>query len=414
MTENQFPKLRALDLRPIVHGGRPSILLRDPLRLADKTVIIPQQLAPLLTLCDGTRDVSGLRAALAIRFGLRSDVNLLKELVAALDEALLLDNDRFVQVREQALTEYHQAPFRPPALAGQSYPDDAGDLRLLLDRYLGDVKVADSTPPHPAESRGLVCPHIDYARGGPVYAQVWKQAADAVREADLVVLLGTDHFGDEDLLTLTRQHYSTPFGVLPTALEIVDALAEAMGRKEAFAGELFHRSEHSIELAAVWLHHVREGQPCEMVPILCGSFGRFVQGKTGPEHDPAINALVDALRQATAGRLVLVVAAADLSHVGPAFGGNPLDLVGRARLQAADDELIEQVCAGDAQGFFAAIRRDGDRRNVCGLPPIYLALRTLSPVQGERVAYERCPADQNGTSLVSVCGIIFRQVGSLM
>jgi len=352
--------------------------------------------------------------SLAVRFGLRVGPDVLEQVLTAFDEALLLDNDRFAQARERALAEYRQAPFRPPVLAGQSYPADADELRHLLEGYLEAV---DDVSPGPADGRGLVCPHIDYARGGPVYARVWKRAAEMVKAAELVVLLGTDHFGGDGRLTLTRQHYATPFGVLPTAREVVETLAGAMGAEtalraepqgEAFADELHHRSEHSIELAAVWLHYVREGQPCELVPILCGSFGHFVRGEAEPGHDPAVNALLDTLAQATAGRRVIVVVSGDLSHVGPAFGGQPLDLVGRARLQAADDELIERICAGDASGFFTAIKREGDRRNVCGLPPIYLALRMLSPVEGERVAYERCPADQNGTSFVSVCGILFR------
>ncbi|MBC7261218.1 MAG: AmmeMemoRadiSam system protein B, partial [Chloroflexi bacterium] len=149
-------------------------------------------------------------------------------------------------------------------------------------------------------------------------------------------------------------------------------------------------------------------QPCALVPILCGSFAHFVRGESNPEHDPTINAVLNALRQATAGRQVLVVAAADLAHVGPAFSGQPVGLVERARLQAADDELMERICAGDAEGFFTAIQREGDRYNICGLPPIYLALRLLQPVRGEKVAYLRCPADEQGTSLVSVCGIVFR------
>jgi AmmeMemoRadiSam system protein B len=404
-TRGRFPKLRSIDARPVVQGGRPSILLRDPLQLTDKTVVIPQQLAPVSALCDGTRDSSGLRAALAVRFGLRIGPGVLEQLLAALDEALLLDNDRFAQARERALAEYRQAPFRLPVLAGQSYPADADELQHLLEGYLDAV---DDVSPGPADGRGLVSPHIEYARGGPVYARVWKRAAEMVRAAELVVLLGTDHFGEDGRLTLTHQHYATPFGILPTARGVVETLAGAMGAETAFAGELYHRSEHSIELAAVWLHYVREGQPCELVPILCGLFGHFVRGEAEPERDPAINALLDTLEQATAGRRVVVVAAGDLSHVGPAFGGQPQGLVERARLQAADDELIERICAGDACGFFAAIEREGDRRNVCGLPPIYLALRMLSPVQGERVAYDHCPADENGTSLVSVCGIVFR------
>jgi AmmeMemoRadiSam system protein B len=365
-------------------------------------------MAPLLALCDGTRDIGGLHASLAVRFGMRVGPEVLEQLVAALDEALLLDNDRFAQALERALAAYRQAPFRPPALAGRSYPADADALRQLLDGYLDAADDGGEVKSQPADGRGLVCPHIDYARGGAVYARVWKRGAGMAETADLVVVLGTDHYGTDGRLTLTHQHYSTPFGVLPTAQEVVDALAGKMGRDEALGEELHHRGEHSIELAAVWLHHVRGGQPCELVPILCGSFGHFVRGEADPERDPAMATLVEALREMTAGRQVLVVASADLSHVGPAFGGAPQGLVERARMQAADEELVERICAGDAEGFFAAIKRDDDRRNVCGLPPIYLALRLLSPVQGEQVAYDRCPADGSGTSLVSICGILFQ------
>ncbi len=402
MAHTQLPKLRSVDPHPITHDGRPSILLRDPLQLTDKGVVLPQQLTPFLALCDGTRDVGGLQASLAIRYGLRIGTDVLEQFLATLDEALLLDNDRFSHAQEQALAEYRQAPARIPTGAGRSYPGDADELRRTLDSYLETV---EADPPHLAAVHGLVSPHIDYERGGPVYAAVWKHTTDAAKAADLVVLLGTDHYGD-NLVTLTRQHYSTPFGVLPTAQGIVDALAEAIGPSEAFADELLHRNEHSIELAAVWLHHVREGQPCEVAPILCGSFSRFVRGEGKPARDPTIQALTATLKQSIADRRTLVVAAADLAHVGPAFGGYPQGLMERTYLQSADEALIEQVCAGDAEGFFEAIKRQGDQYNICGLPPIYLALRVLGTTKGQKVAYDRCPADENGTSLVSICGVL--------
>ena len=387
-----------------------SFVLRDPLGLNEQVVVIPQELGPVLALCDGTRDAGALCASLAVRFGLRVRPDLMERLLRAFDEAFLLENDRFVQARRRALSEYRQAPFRPPVLAGHSYPADPDELRGFLDGYL------DAVPAEPCLDgcRGLVSPHIDYPRGGPVYARVWKRAANAVRAAELVVVLGTDHFGPDGLVTLTRQDYATPFGPLPTSRAVVDALVAALGaEEETFAGELYHRSEHSIELAAVWLHRMRDGQPCELVPILCGSFGPFVaraaeaDGPGGPGRDAALGALVDALRGALDGRRALVVAAADLAHVGPAFGGRPQGLVEQARLQSADEVLIERMRAGDAEGFFSAVASEGDRFNVCGLPPIYLALRTLQPVRGQQVAYDRCPADENDTSWVSICGMAF-------
>jgi AmmeMemoRadiSam system protein B len=255
--------------------------------------------------------------------------------------------------------------------------------------------------------RGLLSPHVDYARGGPVYARVWLQAAEAAQAADLVIVLGTDHYGQDGSLTLTQQHYATPYGVLPTARNIVDSLAGALGTEAALAGELNHRSEHSIELALTWLHHLRDGQPCQVVPILCGPFQRFIRREAGPDQDACLTRFVETLREATAGHTTLLVAAGDLAHLGPAFGGHALSLVGRAQMKADDDVLIERICAGDPAGFLAEIRDVGDRNNVCGVPPIYLALRVLQPTRGELVAYERCPADGQGTSFVSVCGILF-------
>ena len=174
ISETRLPKLRPVDVRPFVQGGRTALLLRDPLRLSEKTVVIPQGLAPLLALCDGTRDNSALRASLGVRFGVRIVPDVLDRLLDAFDEALLLDNERFAQARERALADYRDAPFRPPSCAGRSYPAEAGDLRRLLQGYLDAV---DDKSPRLAAGRGLVSPHIDYARGGPVYAQVWQRAA---------------------------------------------------------------------------------------------------------------------------------------------------------------------------------------------------------------------------------------------
>jgi hypothetical protein len=293
-------------------------------------------------------------------------------------------------------------------MAGQSYPAEPAELRRLFDGYLGKINGAGGTAP-PAVGRGVISPHIDYHRGGPVYAAVWQQAAAMAQAADLVVLLGTDHYSLGDRLTLTHQSYATPYGVMPTDTAIVNALAAAIGPEHAFRGELRHRGEHSLELVATWLHHMRRGRPVAMLPILTGSFADFVDGRGDPAGDALLTAFLATLRQQawSAGRQVLVVASGDLAHVGPAFGGPKIDAAGRVRIRAADDELIQQMAAGSAEGFFAAIRREQDRNNVCGVSPFYLMLRLLGDVEGQIVSYDQCPADQRNTSLVSVCGMVF-------
>jgi hypothetical protein len=326
----------------------------------------------------------------------------LSDILCQLDNALLLDNERFAAACKAALEAYRSAPFRPPCLAGAGYPDSPEILAATLQ---GQMPAA---PPSPAPAiRGVISPHIDYSRGGVVYGQVWAAAAEAARQADVVVLFGTDHQGDFSPFTLTRQNYATPFGTFPTDREVVDAVAAAVGEEAAFFDELHHRQEHSIELALVWLHHVRGGAPCALVPILCGSFEAFVTGETDPRQDATIMVGIDALRQALVGRRVLAVAAADLAHTGLAFGDPlPAGFVQRVLGKKADQELIQAACAGDADGFFGLIRAEGDRRHICGLPPIYMMLRLLEPVAGRLIAYDQAQADTQGTSFVSFCGVV--------
>ncbi|GAB4209430.1 MAG: hypothetical protein OHK0022_40480 [Roseiflexaceae bacterium] len=395
------PRLRAVDVRQTQHNGQPCLVLRDPLQLAEGALIVSQQVGPLLALCDGTRDHKELRTVLAQRYGLLIDDDLLGDLLRALDEALLLDNDRFAEARAAAVAEYHQAPHRPLTFADQIYPADPHELRRMLDGYLDGASGIEFAP----AGRGILSPHIDYARGGPVYGAVWRRAAEWINEVDLVVLFGTDHYGG-GRLTLTRQHYATPYGILPTPGELVDQLAAALG-PQALEGELLHCGEHAIELVAVWLHHMRGGQPCELLPILCGSFADFTRAGACPADDPQISTLLDTLQHATAGRRVAFVASGDLAHAGPAFGGAALGPAQYTRLHDSDQRLIERLGAGDAEGFVAAIRAVRDRNNICGLPPAYLMLRALGQTQGECVAYAHCPADDHDTSAVSVAGMVF-------
>ncbi|MBK8051224.1 MAG: AmmeMemoRadiSam system protein B [Anaerolineales bacterium] len=143
-----------------------------------------------------------------------------------------------------------------------------------------------------------------------------------------------------DLFTLTRQNYATPYGVLPTDTELVDRLAAQLGEDLAYAGELRHRGEHSLELVVVWLHHMRAGRPVALAPILVGSFHPFYTNGRRPLDDVHIQKLLKMLGEITADRRTLIIASGDLAHVGPAFGGAPLDREARQRLRAADDGTV--------------------------------------------------------------------------
>ena len=401
------PKLRAVDPQLVRHEGRSYVYLRDPLGLSESTALIPQQLVSLLALCDGTRDLATLQAGLALRTGLHLAVPEIKELVARLDAALLLENGAYERVSREALEKYRDAQYREPSCAGGVYPADPDSLASELKAFCAEVQIDRPTEPSPANLLGMVCPHIDYNRGHETYAQLWQAAAPAMEDIELVIVFGTDHSGAPGALTLTRQDYATPFGVMPTETQIVDGLADVLRQDTAFAQEIHHINEHSVELALVWLHYFLGGQSRPIVPILCGSYQDFVAGEADPEKDESIDRVLSTLKEATAGRRTLVVAAADLAHVGPAFGDPlPLDAVARSRLAVDDSASLAAVCEGDATAFLRHSQEESDARRICGLPPIYLALRYLERSRGKLTGYAQCPADDQGGSLVSIAGVL--------
>lgn len=428
------PKLRLLQPQLVEYQGRRMIYFEDELGIAKEGALIPQQLGPLLALCDGTRDLAGLRSGLLMRTGASLPEDVIRDIVGQLDEALLLENGAFRQAAADYMRGYRRAKHREPAHAGAVYPRSAAQLRALLEGYCAraDAGGANKQLQHlqkgycaradagadgdnvqngaaEGELVGMLCPHIDYARGNQTYAALWNRAKPHLDDVELAFIFGTDHSGGLGAVTPTRQNYATPLGTLQTDTAIVDGLADALGQGRAYAEEIHHIREHSIELAAVWLHRFMEGREFAVAPVLCGSFHHFITGKGSPSDDEGIVAALAFLREATAGRRTLAIAAGDLAHMGPTFGDpQPLDAGARARLRADDEGSIGDILAGDADGFLERSRRERDARRICGLSPIYLMLKYLEGrrLQGESMGYDQCAADAEGGSVVSIAGTL--------
>ena len=413
-----FPKFRPIQPEPFIYQGQHFFLLRDPLRLKDGVTLLPDPLLPLLLLCDGTRDKETIRQICKSHFEVSISMEVLDHFLNTFDQMCLLDNGNAARVRKQLADEYRAAPFRKPASAGLSYPNDPSALHHLLQNYLEE---ADTEPDPfdygrsvPAQDSpllrvGLLSPHIDYSRGGHVYAQVWKRSAEMVKNADLFIVLGTDHQGGHNPITLTRQNYATPYGVLPTEQSVVDALVEVLGEENAFAGELYHRNEHSLEMVLNWLHHLRAAQPVPIVPILVGWLTNpdSSNGHT-PINTQLVDGLIQAVHQSTRGRNVCYIISGDFAHVGLAFHGDPLDDTAKSAIRTADENIFQMLADGDAEILINKLLTDYASNNVCGTFPTYLAMRMMGNVRGEMVGYAQCPADEARTSIVSVGGVVFK------
>ena len=144
-----------------------------------------------------------------------------------------------------------------------------------------------------------------------------------------------------------------------------------------------------------------------MIPILCGSFHHFVTNGGHSAHDPQFNILLDTLKAETAGKRVLAIASVDLAHVGPNFGDSfPMDKPRRQAIRESDQRVMNATRSGSAETFYQEIAQVQDRNRICGFSSIYLMLRYLENQQGHEIAYAHCPADDQDTSLVSICGLL--------
>jgi len=190
----------------------------------------------------------------------------------------------------------------------------------------------------------------------------------------------------------------------------VDALAEVAEGFDPFADQFNHKREHSLEFQAVFLKHLLGERELRIVPVLAG-LGAHQASREDPGSDERVVRFIDGVRGLVDSRpgRVVVVAGADMAHVGPRFGDeHAYDDGQRHLLEVADRESLARAASLDAGGFWSHVAGDLDARRVCGLAPIWSLLRSLGStgVRGRLLHYEQTVDGDDG-SIVSHAAVGF-------
>jgi AmmeMemoRadiSam system protein B len=151
-------------------------------------------------------------------------------------------------------------------------------------------------------------------------------------------------------------------------------------------------------------------RPATLVPVLAGLGDAQAAGRE-PADDRRVTRFFDAVRSLIASRpgRVVVVAGADLAHVGPRFGDpHAHDASARRALEARDRDSLERARDAGASSFFAHVAEDLETRRVCGLGPIYSLLRSIDGAAStsELLHYEQT-VDEGDGSIVSHAALAF-------
>jgi AmmeMemoRadiSam system protein B len=398
-----LPALRNLDVSPITQDGETFLCLQD----REGIVEDPAALSPLAFFIaaqlDGINEVSDIQCAFAneTSCAVLSSKDIMK-VVDFLDNQGFLETEKYENKRKALLDSYRSAPTRAAYLAGKSYPEEAAALSKFLDEF-GDWNAPDSED----LIKGLIAPHIDFQRGGATYVPAYAKLKNQ-KPPRTALVFGIAHAGTRSPYILTRKAYDTPFGTIQADVEAIDFLADGCAW-DPYEDELLHRTEHSIEFQAVMLARLY-GPSIRIIPVLCGSLemefddglADFVPGV--PEFLERCHDLASSKENGN----MLVVAGADLAHVGRRFGDSfDIDDEIIAAVEARDAEDLNFAAKGDADAFYVSVMKDGNSRRVCGLAAIYSTLKALdgNASKGEIISYDHAPDPAGG--IVSFAGITF-------
>ena len=391
-------------------------MLRDTQGVARSHAVLPMEYVPIVARFDGVRTCEDIAKLASKEVGERVLVDVVVRLATELEEALFVEGAPYRKERARIEREFADADVRPASHAGGAYHGDPKKLAHYIEKEcFGATSGHKSVPSHQPAARsasrllGLVAPHIDPWRGARCYGEAYGVLGAALpADADTFVLFGTSHAPMREPYALCRKAFDTPLGRLEADKASIDAIAAACDF-DPYADQFNHKREHSLEFQAVFLRHLlgERASTARIIPILAG-LGQEQSTGQSPTHSRAVEKFLDAVRSVVDDKRAVIIAGADLAHVGPRFGdAKPFDEGERRALDETDRESLDHATRGDAEGFWKHVAGDLETRRVCGLAPIYSLLRTVaSGAKGMLRHYEQ-NVDPDEGSIVSHAALGF-------
>lgn len=382
---NERPKLRPVEAIPLADGKEGTFALHDPSGFAEVVLTVSEPALFILSLLDGRNAAQNVIEKFEARYGQRLGESTLADIVKDLAAARLLDGPEFEAHLEELLSEYRAAPVRKSVYGNQLGAPE--QVRTYLAEMLA--------PPNDAPTRngpivGLIAPHLDYPRGGPCYAKAYGVLHGHPRP-DRCVILGTNHFGRSTSVVATVKSFQTPLGVTQVDTSFLEAVEKRCGFNLR-EGELDHQREHSIEMQVMCLQHLFGSGTFTIIPFLCpdpcGATGTKPLDGRGVDLRDFARALTEEVE--ADGADTLLVAGADLSHVGRQFGDTfRLDESFLASVEQRDRRALEHIESSRPDGFLSAIAEEDNPTRVCSAGCMFVVATVLRDATPTMLGYHQ-------------------------
>ena len=254
-----------------------------------------------------------------------------------------------------------QNSYREPSAAGSFYTAKKEKLEETIRKML------ESSDSEAIEEQilGIISPHAGYTYSGQIAADVYKQIQS--KNFDNVIVISPSHFEEFSGCSVFFGDYITPFGIIPTNIELAKAIVSSSPHiSESQSG---HRYEHALEVQLPFLQVVLES--FKLIPIVMGH-------QDYSTAEDLSNAIWTSLSSpAFKNHKTLIVGSSDLSHYLP--------------VEEAKEK--DSVVLQDVQDFNAKKLSDDINSNkcqACGFGPILSTMLTskkLGATQSKVISY---------------------------
>jgi predicted class III extradiol MEMO1 family dioxygenase len=398
--------------------------LVDARQVSEKMLVVPPAAQMVMPLLDGNNSLDDIVSK--VGRGLTPDI--LRDMVVQLDEAALLFGPNFDALMARTQEEFDAADTLPPAstaqftesIARQSLGDGATEeqieaegarkLREFFDQWMAKSLENVAKPSFDSLPKAVVTPHLDYGRGWMNYAHVYGRLRVCDRPAR-VVILGTNHFGFGTGVVGCNKGFTTALGTCNADTQLVSILQKSLGNS-LFEHRTDHEREHSIELQVPWIQHVFGKDERGEYPRVFGALVHDPAVNNGASYDGSgvdiesfVKALKAAMRELPGP--TLIIASADLSHVGPAFGdkqalsGESEEVVKfRNSVIQHDSTCLQMILQNKPSDLIGAMAWQQNPTRWCSTGNLVATLMLVEPSKVEMLNYG-LSMDQQGTTLVS-------------
>lgn len=382
-TTSAVPPLRRdIQVIPVTDNGRDLLLFVDPRKIAPEGFALDASVQPLLSLVDGRRSLSNI----ADHFTKDVSAEQLLDFVQMLDQQKLLESRFFTTSVNRVEEEFESADTRPPALAGSSYPADAGELHDFMERTMS---LADDVAVPSSGVKALYAPHIDLRVGSKQYAEAFSKLRHLAPRR--VVVLATSHYSgyypqmyDDYPFIGSAKDFELPGTTIPVDRPSLNFLADAGASAGITLSDRAHRIEHSIETHLLFANHIWEN-PFSVVPILVGGLDELFYKPDG-DLGNKVKRFSERLRQLDTDDTLFLISG-DLSHVGKKFGDTEPAAAMRRSVESFDASFIKAALAGNQKSMLQAVGKEYDAYRVCGFPPLYSFLSAFPGRTGHKLNY---------------------------